>query len=45
VRGFLVWSRFPYWTFDRTPEGAQVTVGDMRFRGRGRPFVQTVTVP
>jgi len=45
VRGFLVWSRFPFWTFDRTPEGTEVTVSDMRFRGRGRPFVQTVTVP
>jgi inner membrane protein len=45
VRGFLVWSRFPFWTFDRTSEGTQVTVSDMRFRGRGRPFVQTVTVP
>jgi inner membrane protein len=44
VRGFLVWSRFPYWTFDPAPNGTQVTVGDMRFRGRGRPFVQTVTV-
>jgi len=45
VRGFLVWSRFPFWTFDRRSEGTEVTVSDMRFRGRGRPFVQTVTVP
>ena len=44
VRGFLVWSRFPFWTLDHTPEGTHVTVSDMRFIGRGRPFVQTVTV-
>lgn len=45
VRGFLVWSRFPFWTFDSTADGSQVSVSDMRFRGRGRPFVQTVPVP
>jgi inner membrane protein len=45
VRGFLIWSRFPFWTFQRTTEGTEVTLSDMRFRGRGRPFVQTVTLP
>ena len=44
IRGFLVWSRFPFWTIEATPEGARVSVGDMRFPGRGRPFVQSVIV-
>jgi inner membrane protein len=44
VRGFLVWSRFPFWILEPSTEGAHVTVGDMRFRGRGRPFTQTVVV-
>jgi inner membrane protein len=44
VRGFLVWSRFPFWTLDRTTEGTTVSVGDMRFIGRGQPFAQTVNV-
>ena len=35
VRGFLVWSRFPFWSFDPMAGGTQVTVSDMRFRGRG----------
>jgi inner membrane protein len=43
-RGFLVWSRFPFWSLVRSPQGTIVTVSDMRFRGRGRPFVQTVVV-
>jgi inner membrane protein len=44
IRGFLVWSRFPFWTLEPAPEGTRVTVGDMRFAGRGSPFVQTVVV-
>jgi len=44
VRGFLVWSRFPFWTLDTTPQGTRVSVGDLRFAGRGSPFVQSVTV-
>jgi hypothetical protein len=44
VRGFLVWSRFPFWTLDQTTAGTRVSVGDMRFVGRGRPFEQTVNV-
>jgi inner membrane protein len=44
IRAFLVWSRFPFWTLEATPDGTRVSVGDMRFRGRGRPFVQSVIV-
>jgi inner membrane protein len=44
IRGFLVWSRFPFWTFEAVPDGTRVTVGDMRFVGRGSPFVQSVIV-
>lgn len=44
IRGFLVWSRFPFWTLDAVPGGTRVTVSDMRFVGRGSPFVQTVIV-
>jgi inner membrane protein len=32
IRSFLVWSRFPVWELQRTPEGTLVTVRDMRFR-------------
>ena len=45
IRGFLVWSRFPFWTLDEVPGGTRVTVSDMRFAGRGSPFTQSVTVP
>jgi hypothetical protein len=34
VQGFLVWSRFPYWTFEEVEGGTRVTVGDMRFAGQ-----------
>ena len=34
IRGFLVWARFPYWTFELVPGGTRVTVRDMRFAGR-----------
>ena len=44
IRGFLVWSRFPFWTLEAVPGGTRVTVSDMRFVGRGSPFVQTVIV-
>ena len=44
IRGFLVWSRFPFWTLEEVPGGTRVTVSDMRFVGRGSPFVQTVIV-
>jgi len=44
IRGFLVWSRFPFWTLEAVSGGTRVTVSDMRFVGRGAPFVQTVVV-
>jgi hypothetical protein len=47
VRAFLVWSRFPYWTFTPEPNGAsRVAVGDMRFpaAGVGR-FAASTVVP
>jgi hypothetical protein len=46
VKGFLVWSRFPYWTISAEADGGtQVTVRDMRFAGplRGR-FAASVVV-
>jgi len=45
IRGFLVWSRFPFWTLEDMPSGTRVTVNDVRFVGRGSPFVQSVVVP
>jgi hypothetical protein len=44
IRGFLVWSRFPFWTLEPTADGTRVTVSDMRFAGRGSPFVQSIIV-
>jgi inner membrane protein len=48
IRAFLVWSRFPYWTFEPVDGGTRVTVGDMRFIGgrglAGRTFTQSVVV-
>jgi inner membrane protein len=44
IRAFLVWSRFPFWTIEATPDGARVSVSDMRFAGRGSLFVQSVVV-
>jgi hypothetical protein len=44
IRAFLVWSRFPYWTFEETTGGTRVTVSDLRFVGRGAPFVQSVVI-
>jgi inner membrane protein len=31
IRGFLVWSRFPFWTLTPATGGTRVTVRDMRF--------------
>jgi inner membrane protein len=45
VRGFLVWSRFPYWVLTAEAGGTRVTVGDMRFGGRGLPFSASAMVP
>jgi len=44
VRGFLVWSRFPYWTLEPIGGRARVTVRDMRMVGRGGLFTQSVDV-
>jgi len=48
IRAFLVWSRFPYWTFEPVDGGTRVTVGDMRFIGgrglAGRTFTESVVV-
>jgi inner membrane protein len=44
IRAFLVWSRFPYWTFEETADGTRVIVSDLRFVGRGAPFVQSVVI-
>ena len=44
IRAFLVWSRFPFWTIEETGDGARVSVSDLRFAGRGAPFVQSVIV-
>ena len=37
IEAFLIWSRFPFWTLSPVAEGTEVTVGDMRFSGRGLP--------
>jgi inner membrane protein len=34
IRGFLVWSRFPFWRFEAVPGGTRVTVSDVRFAGQ-----------
>lgn len=44
VTHYLVWSRFPYWRVARAPAGYSVTVGDMRYVGRGGLGGLTVTV-
>jgi inner membrane protein len=49
IRAFLVWSRFPFWTFEPVAGGTRVTVGDMRFVGgpglARRNFTQSTVVP
>jgi len=48
IRAFLIWSRFPFWTFEPVEGGMRVTVGDMRFNGGrgvvGRNFTQSTIV-
>jgi inner membrane protein len=48
IRAFLVWSRFPFWTFAPVPGGTLATVGDMRFSGGPgvalRNFTQSAVV-
>jgi hypothetical protein len=46
IRAFLVWSRFPYWTFEEVAGGTRVSVRDMRFGGQNPVrFTQSVVVP
>ncbi|HVL69846.1 MAG TPA: metal-dependent hydrolase [Vicinamibacterales bacterium] len=46
VRGFLVWSRFPFWQTRDVAGGTEVTVRDMRFKDgpAGRGFTVSVLV-
>ena len=48
IRAFLVWSRFPVWTFETVAGGTRVTVSDMRFMGgpgiAQRNFTQSTVV-
>ncbi len=44
IRAFLVWSRFPVWTIEEAGDGTRVSVTDLRFAGRGAPFVQSVVL-
>jgi inner membrane protein len=45
VRGFLVWSRFPFWRTEPVAGGTRVTVGDARFMNGARGFSRSVVVP
>src|SRR5262245_2845702 len=44
IRAFLVGARFPFWTIEETRDGTRVSVRDLRFAGRGAPFVQSVVI-
>jgi inner membrane protein len=44
VRGFLVWSRFPFWQLEPVEGGTRVTVGDARFMVGGRVFSASTLV-
>jgi len=44
VAAFLVWSRFPYWTFERVEGGTRVTVRDARFIEGGGIFSASTVV-
>jgi inner membrane protein len=45
VAAFLVWTRFPFWEVEPSSDRARISVGDMRFRGRGQRFAATAVVP
>jgi hypothetical protein len=45
IRGFLVWSRFPFWTLEPVEGGMRVTVSDARFMARGGFFAASAIVP
>jgi inner membrane protein len=42
IRAFLVWSRFPFWTIEPSPNGTRVTVSDMRFPDRNGFAASTI---
>jgi inner membrane protein len=44
IRGFLVWSRFPFWTLTPVADGTLVTVGDMRFGGNSPARFEASTI-
>ena len=44
IRGFLVWSRFPFWTHEPDARGTRVSVWDMRFAAGGARFSQSTVV-
>jgi inner membrane protein len=46
VRQFLVWARFPFWTFEPDAAGSRVNVMDVRFMGPARrmTFVASAVV-
>ena len=44
IRGFLVWSRFPFWTMTPAADGTQVTVGDVRFAGQSPARFEATTI-
>jgi inner membrane protein len=44
IQGFLVWSRFPYWTLEPDAQGTRVTVSDMRFAGQAPVRFRATTV-
>jgi inner membrane protein len=46
VRQFLVWARFPFWTFEPEQQGSRVSVMDVRFKGPARrmTFVASTVV-
>lgn len=46
IRQVLIWSRFPAWETREVPEGTEVRLSDMRFRGLSRGgFTATTIVP
>jgi inner membrane protein len=44
IGGFLVWSRFPFWTLTSEAGGTRVTVGDVRFAGQSPARFEASTV-
>ena len=44
IRAFLVWARFPFWTFDEADGGTLITVSDVRFAGRGATFQESTLI-